>query len=190
MSKDTMLSAVTFIQSLEVDEIEEVLDWLDQLTSAYRTVLVVKRLLDRKPESIELPECLLNQFPVGEEGNAEESKTRRTRKWTDRRSAEEIEEMRISLRETMKKFPQGARPNEIAEAAGLDNVWVSKELNNYAGTSYHRLERARWVFLDGKSVSDYLHGMSYVNGDEPVVEQTYSTNSNQFGGKDEECCKV
>lgn len=173
MSKDTMLSAVTFIQSLEVDEIEEVLDWLDQLTSAYRTILVVKRLLDRKPESIELPGCLLNQFPVREEGNAEESKTRRTR-----RSDEEIEKMRRSLGEAMRKFPQGARPNEIAQAAGLDNIWVSGELNANRGTLYHKLERACWVFLDGKSVSDYLHGMSYMNGDEPVTEQTYSPSPN------------
>jgi hypothetical protein len=55
MSVKSIISGLSAIQSLDIKEIDETIDWLQEALAAYKTLRAVREVMDRKPVSIDVP---------------------------------------------------------------------------------------------------------------------------------------
>lgn len=146
LNQDQMaIMGVKAIQGMQIEDIEYILDWLEQSVSAWRTLLVIKRLLDNRPSAVELPPFMSvdltspdiedstedpenpdsDKFTVG-------GKIRST--WLDR-----------NIKTLLLEHPKGLRCVEIAKLLNIPVNSVNSFMYGRRGSTYVN-NRGVWVY--------------------------------------------
>ncbi len=123
MSADILTDGFRLLARISVAEIESRIEWLENALASYKTMLVVKQIMARKPGGFETPP----EWEAFDEPTTAEQAT-----------IVPMTETRESIRRVLLESPRGLRATDISRQLGVPHSTVAKELERQCGVLYRK----------------------------------------------------
>lgn len=129
--ENLVLDGLQVLSSITVEELERRVDWLEKALNAYKTILIVRRMMAAKPEEFELPKEWNGVGITPGTVPSSRYKPRRTRVWP-------------LLEQALRNHPEGVQIQDIALQTGLNRQSISSVLSKMNGLKVERVEYGVW----------------------------------------------